>query len=668
MSFVLKVRDWLAARFDTLAQAWIPIAGGIVLLLALAVPAQSSEAFRVLAEDLSFGPLFALTGATIWSSFVFALCARIAVRRTEENVFLRRRLGRRCGMLPWLALIIGLWRAGTPLRHESDPGRIVRSPTAPMLAFLAVAIILGILTVVFIERFRTSRVSVQHRRGWTDTAPKTFGLLLLLPALAFLQVVTIAPDPVATACGPLAIVVLGISTWIPILVLIQETGKRWRIPGVFLTALWVLLLSGLDLNDNHTIRHSRRAARERPPGFGASFEQWLAARRDRAAYNVYPVFLVAAEGGGLRSAYQTALVLARLQDLCPSFAQHTFVISSVSGGSVGASVFAALARRYASNASARPCSVTNARVFESKVNAILSRDFLSPPLATLLGPEVCQRLLPFPILSSDRARALERAIEQGWKRTTGGNEFSDSVDALWANFPNDATPGLFLNTTRVETGDRMVIAPFLPLDERFNRLVHLSDVDSGLTMPLSTATFLSARFPVITPSGAIPVGVTKYRYVDGGYFEASGTATLTDALHALRPEQTRAGIAFEPIVIRIGFVPPPERDSGRRGANGFDEFLGPVRALTNAQLGRGYVSILELQTAVTTLQDQGFSADAYDFEFTESTVPLPLGWLLSQRARTDLSGQLGQPTPGAQDLDLTKKGDVLTAIMRRLTP
>ena len=59
---------------------------------------------------------------------------------------------------------------------------------------------------------------------------------------------------------------------------------------------------------------------------------------------IYPVFVVSAQGGGLYAAYNTATFLARLIDLCPGFRRHLFAISSVSGGSVGAAVFASALR------------------------------------------------------------------------------------------------------------------------------------------------------------------------------------------------------------------------------------------------------------------------------------------------------------------------------------
>ena len=54
------------------------------------------------------------------------------------------------------------------------------------------------------------------------------------------------------------------------------------------------------------------------------------------------------------AAYHPALSLARLTDQCPEFAHHLFGISSVSGGSLGAAVFAELLRALPSHGAEQP--------------------------------------------------------------------------------------------------------------------------------------------------------------------------------------------------------------------------------------------------------------------------------------------------------------------------
>src|SRR5262249_48145433 len=153
-----------------------------------------------------------------------------------------------------------------------------------------------------------------------------------------------------------------------------------------------IAFSAFDLNDNHEVRHTRILGAGLPPAVGDSFTRWLNQRKDLHEYvnarfpgSAYPVFLVAAEGGGLRAAYQAAHVLAAIQDANRAFAQHPFAIRAVSGGSLGAAVFAGLASRYPSNPFGHTPPLPLPRRDGHSLNwtevteAVLRRDMLSPP-------------------------------------------------------------------------------------------------------------------------------------------------------------------------------------------------------------------------------------------------------------------------------------------------
>ena len=124
---------------------------------------------------------------------------------------------------------------------------------------------------------------------------------------------------------------------------------EYRLPVISGLLVFAFVLSILDWNDNHTIRVIVPGENvERPKAAMKSaaeeFERWYESRPNLEAYDEYPVYLVAAQGGGMYAAYQTAVFLARLQDNCPAFRNHLFAISSVSGGSVGAATFVSALR------------------------------------------------------------------------------------------------------------------------------------------------------------------------------------------------------------------------------------------------------------------------------------------------------------------------------------
>ncbi len=80
-----------------------------------------------------------------------------------------------------------------------------------------------------------------------------------------------------------------------------------------------------------------------------------------------------------------------------NYNQHTFAISGVSGGSLGATVFAGLAKQMAKYADYVECDFSRtlkSGPFETKVQAIFGADLLSPVLATALFPDLLQRVLP----------------------------------------------------------------------------------------------------------------------------------------------------------------------------------------------------------------------------------------------------------------------------------
>lgn len=110
---------------------------------------------------------------------------------------------------------------------------------------------------------------------------------------------------------------------------------------------------------------------------------WLASRPDRPDFDVYPVILVTAEGGGIRAAVFTATVLSRLVDRCPKLAAHIFAISGVSGGSIGAAIYAAAMKAKPPETDAKRCDPidSSSSTYQDSLMAVLSDDHLSPLLA-----------------------------------------------------------------------------------------------------------------------------------------------------------------------------------------------------------------------------------------------------------------------------------------------
>ena len=275
----------------------------------------------------------------------------------------------------------------------------------------------------------------------------------------------------------------------------------WPLLGVLV--LFGFALSYLNLNDNHQIRARAALCKGpdgKPPGslgLAAAYKQWIGGTRIEPGSGTFPVYIVAAEGGGIYAAYHTALFLAAVQDRYPDFARHVFAISSVSGGSLGASVFASLV-------AAKKDAGTRDWYWQ-KSRAVLSENFLSGLAYSALFTDLPATLLPCvgafcPGRKLDRALALETAFDSAWRKSVPSEPdaalFQRSA-AAWQ--PGGNVPALLLNTTEVETGKRVVISPFTLADAGSPTLSSLSERAPCLDVSLATGAGLSARFPFLTP-------------------------------------------------------------------------------------------------------------------------------------------------------------------------
>jgi hypothetical protein len=80
----------------------------------------------------------------------------------------------------------------------------------------------------------------------------------------------------------------------------------------------VLLLVPIGREPLRVLDEQRVAGPRLPPS--RHFLAWLAARKESAdAGNPYPVFFIAAQGGGIRAAYWTSTLLAALEERYPGF-------------------------------------------------------------------------------------------------------------------------------------------------------------------------------------------------------------------------------------------------------------------------------------------------------------------------------------------------------------
>jgi hypothetical protein len=423
--------------------------------------------------------------------------------------------------------------------------------------------------------------------------------------------------------------------------------------------------------------------------------QWLA-RAEAAGVRPGPLYLVAAEGGGIRSAYWTAQVLAALgSERGPAgFADRTLLMSGVSGGSMGMALYRACGRLAALQ---RPASMDAPAVAGTLgtsgeptdpvarcIDAGFDRlDALSPLLGGLFFEDVLGRLLPASRqpsgwgCSQPGCAQLDRAahFEREWMRV-----FPPLGEPLQAAHSRE--PLLAFNSTWVETGNRTVAASWPLAADAFPAATQLR-LCLGADVRLITAAHTSARFPGTNPLAGVHAPVpadaacrSGGHLIDGGYFDNSALPTVLDALRALAPRL--AGSGWQPVVVVIrngrrpaqcepgpsgaplprcvlpdtgGSLTDPRTLDGasdRRHLQLYADMLGPALALLNVS-GVGAHGRDSGAALRATLGEVGQGCEASALRLIDQVDDgslVPLGWYLSPAARLALRRQVALKVPG----------------------
>ena len=117
-----------------------------------------------------------------------------------------------------------------------------------------------------------------------------------------------------TSFGVICLFFLVLTIAVVTIVLISE---RHRVPILSLLIVAAVAFGLLGLNDNHKIRGMTVSSTfsPSPDSVGTAFKQWFDSRKDTDRYTSkpYPVYIFAAEGGGIYAAFRTATFLTNLQ-------------------------------------------------------------------------------------------------------------------------------------------------------------------------------------------------------------------------------------------------------------------------------------------------------------------------------------------------------------------
>jgi hypothetical protein len=673
----LLVAKWRDARnfWNVLKLIRFSLLLVVVCVAVMLFNEQAQDALRALGEEPGWNTVFFVLAAVAcaavawWDSrLMFCFCFENPASHPDEmpkiKEFLPHALGAVALGVPGIALI----RASYAYEDWSDPVRCLWGVGVFLILLAAAFVWVTIVRHNSFARHEPRLASLTTLRQAPHVRP-----LAATAALCSVVMLLFAWYPVELApwIGTPAIALLAVTGLIPVGSHLVWIGNRYQLPIVTPVLLWAVINSWLFLDNHHVRLHDEMETHSRseqvPPELRAEtlppdiqsleryIEKWLEGLQDEYTDQPVPVVLVAAEGGGIRAAYWTASVLGQLHDRATvDFARYTLAISGVSGGSLGAAAYAALvANRHAeyepkpledcpSNESA---DATNVRW---RAERMLDHDFLSPAVAVMLFPDLLQHLLPIHLID-DRAKALERSWQAAWDACEPGERFTQPLQNLWADGTPFATPLLFLNSTVVETGQRLIAAPVPIEPSRFSDALDSRET-IGETVPLATAVHNSARFTYLSPAGLVKRQNVQheqwFRVVDGGYFENSGAVTLSEILELVLEVAEERSFEITPVVIHISNDPetadPEQFDDPSLLAG---QIRAPVRALLNTRPARGFQAREALHRRVLDLNESGDALRAYHFHFRlcrERRTPLPLGWTLSRAAEEEMRLQLGR--------------------------
>ncbi len=431
-----------------------------------------------------------------------------------------------------------------------------------------------------------------------------------------------------------------------------------NIPLRVVLLLWLVVLSFV--SHNHPIRFNNVQSTDTRPELTEHFRKWLDNYIKNGKNNCYekdgthfyPIVFVCAEGGALRTGAYTAMLLSCLQDSLTfsnkcDLKQSICCFSGVSGGSLGLSFFNSIT--YLS----KKKELSNDTL--SKITKkFFSKDFLAPVLGKMFYGEIINSLIPVTFRRFDRAIALEEIWESSYRGiidSKSQNYFAGDCRTLFN--ATQQGPALFINTTEIETGRQCWISNVktntdIFLDKEHDLLAY--KIKNGINY--STMINFSTRFPLISPAGCLEEDKTKgWHYVDGGYYENSGTGTMIEIYKVLQPifkEYARKNIFIKPyaLVLRFG-TDKGSNDGNMSSGNAITEIMAGIY---NVRGGRTEYSVKELQRLIKMDNPSGFIQLCLE----EDGNKVPMNWVLSEKSLDNIKYDITQKWIGRNKNELGK--------------
>lgn len=572
-------------------------------------------------------------------------------------------------------------------------------------AFLGSAFVVATFVVLkWLGRIDDRKRAEAERR---DGRPAAWGAVIA-GALAVLIFVIAGSSPQPTgnllgAWGAILTLAIALALAGTALVMFSDRIRAWGVVSAmgfrrtpFIAAILICFIVNSMIDDRY-VYHDVRLGTELADGRYHSFvgtastpkfqlqvtdalDRWAQQQlKDGDGRREIPLVFVASAGGGIRAAYWTALVMRCLVvghgQGCPKPVlpqESIFVASGISGGSLGLA------------------GIHGVPDSNEWVKA-LERDFLGPAIAALAFRDLPNSLFRLNIRDADRATILERA----WENAASGHGGALDRGLIETAYRDDGSinfPLLILNGTSVTDGCRVaasaldlstvtytdsgatsnaadclaleqkrfseagVALPALPATrDAFDNTCSSTGDRVPHDLRLSTAALVSARFPYVSPSGALYscFGDDRTFDLDGGLIDSSAALPLTmlwpEIVNWLDNQDLGVCIAPKLIIMENGYLEQTKSEPPARP----DELTAPVTASMATQAA---ASPMSRQAAALMFQKsfEGLGCDGNEESSPGWTVPnvvdfypvaqpgieAPLGWTLSVYSQESLASQV----------------------------
>jgi hypothetical protein len=547
--------------------------------------------------------------------------------------------------------------------------------------FVAVSGALMIVALAAIHTLLRRAALGHHLRSATLWA--ALGITVLTTVVPLM-----VPDkvvPLYRMLGPLATVAVALIAIVTALIMISMGLRRLEpsllmalVVAAIAAAAFYVLFTSFDLERTPAAakRHDGTGTGSGAPSkqdepMRAAFRQWLVNRADLEDYagRPYPVFIVAAQGGGIYSASAAASFLASLQDHCGNFAQHVFAISGVSGGAVGGALFNALMSGREQVADL--CRGGTDTRLAALTQRIIEADHLSPVVA-LIAPDLVRKVPVLEYLRPglDRSTVLERSFAcsfdaagegpsepqaSGCGPAAGSSGLRAPVEESWS--PSGAAPALVLNTTWSEKGYRVAFAPFALHAIGDGTLYNFSELPldrAEARRSLIEAAFVSARFPGIVPAWTVQPSIPgttgqPWSFVDGAYVDNSGATTALELYKLIEDMIRKEGLNIDLRLVLLTDAETVLDFSTIRGSYE-SEIAAPAAALLSVRAQLSQRAVTQAIEYVTNrrrwepVENRAAGEEhVLSVDVEQQTFPLPLGWKISGYTNYVVRVMMGRP-------------------------